>query len=86
VCEQVGASRATVARHLRKAKVRLHNQGLDDAELKVVTDRYRASDTLSQIGEALAVSSTTVGTYLRNSGTELRPPRAVAGVPHLRAS
>lgn len=86
VCEQVGASHATVTRHFRKAGVRLRNQGLDGAELKVAKDRYRAGDTLSQIGEPLAVSPTTVGTYLCNSGTELRPSRAVAGVPHLRAS
>lgn len=86
VCAQAGASRATVTRHLRKAGVRLRNQGLDDAELKIATDRYRAGDTLSQIGTALGVSPTTVGTYLRDSGTELRPSRAVAGVPHLLAS
>ncbi|MFK4763102.1 hypothetical protein ACI3KS_19430 [Microbacterium sp. ZW T5_45] len=82
VCERVGASRATVTRHLRKAGVRLRNQGLDDAELKIATARYRAGDTLKQIGKALGVSPTTVGTYLRSSGTELRPSRAVAGVPH----
>ncbi len=86
VCEQVGASRATVTRHLRKAGVQLRNQGLDDAELKIATDRYRGGETLAQIGKALSVSPTTVGTYLRNSGTELRPSRAVAGVPHSRAS
>jgi len=86
VCAQVGASRATVTRHLRKAGVRLRNQGLDDAELRIATDRYRAGDTLKQIGKALGVSPTTVGTYLRNAGTQLRPSRAVAGVPHSRSS
>jgi len=67
--------RNTVAHHLRRLDVPMRRQGLSGEQARLAALLYQDGQSLSRIGERLAVDPTTVRTALLAQGIRTRDPQ-----------